>query len=158
MNTKFTVETSNERETINTGERLGRILGKGDIVCLYGDLGAGKTTFVKGIARGLGIEEREITSASFVIIAEHYGRIPLYHIDLYRVSGGDDVQDLGLEEYLDGEGVAVVEWAERLTGWDCSFRVDIKFLDDVRREITISGSRERIEALECGFSGFKEEL
>lgn len=148
MNKKFTVETSNERETINTGERLGSILRKGDIVCLYGDLGAGKTTFVKGIARGLGIEEREVTSASFVIIAEHYGRIPLYHIDLYRVSGGDDVPDLGLEEYLDGEGVAVVEWAERLTGWDCSFRVDIKFLDDVRREITVSGSKERIEDLE----------
>ncbi|GMT47384.1 MAG: hypothetical protein IEMM0007_0950 [bacterium] len=148
MNRKLTVETSNERETINTGERLGRILGKGDIVCLYGDLGAGKTTLVKGIARGLGIEEREITSASFVIIAEHYGRIPLFHIDLYRVSGADDLQDLGLEEYLDGEGVAVVEWAERLSVWDCSFRVDIKFLDDVRREITISGSMERIEDLE----------
>ncbi len=148
MNKKFTVETPNERETINTGERLGRILRKGDIVCLYGNLGAGKTTFVKGIARGLGIEEREITSASFVIIAEHYGRIPLFHIDLYRVSGGDDVPDLGIEEYLDGEGVAVVEWAERLTGWDCSFRVDIKFPDDVRREITISGSKERIEDLE----------
>jgi tRNA threonylcarbamoyladenosine biosynthesis protein TsaE len=148
MNRRFTVETPNERATINTGERLGRILRKGDIVCLYGNLGAGKTTFVKGIAKGLGIEEREITSASFVIIAEHYGRIPLFHIDLYRVSGGDDVPDLGIEEYLDGEGVAVVEWAERLTGWDCSFRVDIKFQDDVRREITISGSKERIEDLE----------
>ncbi len=148
MNREFTIETFNEKETINAGEGLGRILRNKDIVCLYGDLGAGKTTFVKGIARGLGIEEREITSASFVIIAEHYGRIPLYHIDLYRVSGRDDIQELGLEEYLEGEGVAVVEWAERLTGWDCSFRVNIKFLDDVRRRITITGSEERIGGLE----------
>jgi len=144
MRQKIEVEASNESGTINAGERLGRILRKGDIVCLYGDLGAGKTSFVKGIARGLGIEEREITSASFVIIAEHNGRVPLYHIDLYRVEDGDDVRDLGLEEYLGGEGVAVVEWAERLKDWDCAFSVHIRFMGDAGRKITIYGSEERM--------------
>ncbi|NOZ25093.1 MAG: tRNA (adenosine(37)-N6)-threonylcarbamoyltransferase complex ATPase subunit type 1 TsaE [Nitrospirae bacterium] len=148
MRRSIALKALDERDTVDAGERLGTVLVKGDTVCLHGDLGAGKTTFVKGIARGLGIDEREITSASFVIVAEHYGRMPLYHIDLYRVVDDADLAGLGLEEYLDGDGVAVVEWAERLGGWDCTFRVRIRFMDDAGREILIDGDAERIGRLE----------
>lgn len=142
MTLTHVVETSDERETIEVGESLGRVLREGDVVCLYGDLGTGKTTLVKGIARALGIEEREITSASFLIISEHHGERSLYHIDLYRV-GEEESMDLGLEDYLDGDGIAVVEWAERLRGWDCTFTVRLRFLDGTKREITILGG-ERV--------------
>ena len=147
MSSRYVIETSDEKETIEAGKKLGRVLRRGDIVCLYGDLGAGKTTFVKGIANALGIEEREITSASFVIISEHYGQSHLYHIDLYRVTD-NGVTDLGLEEYLDGNGISVVEWAERLKGWDCSFSVYLRFIDDTKREIKIVGASERVGQLQ----------
>lgn len=147
MRPELIIETSGEGGTVEAGEHLGRLLVRGDVVCLYGDLGAGKTTFVKGVARGLGIDEREITSASFVIIAEHRGRLPLYHIDLYRVEDEADLEGLGLDEYLDGDGAAVVEWAERLRGWDCTFSVQFGFRDDSGREIRISGPEERIGRL-----------
>jgi tRNA threonylcarbamoyladenosine biosynthesis protein TsaE len=106
------VKTHSEEETKQLGRALGEKLGAGDVVCLYGELGAGKTVFVKGIAAALGIAEREITSASFIIIAEHQGTIPLYHIDLYRISPGE-VYELGLYDYLSSSGIAVIEWAER---------------------------------------------
>ncbi len=147
MSADVVIVTHDEEGTIAAGERLGKVLSRGDVVCLYGDLGAGKTTFVKGIARALGVDDSEVTSASFVIIAEHQGRVPLFHIDLYRVDGGADLLDLGLEEYLDGEGVSVVEWAERLEGWECSFSVNIAFLDGGGREITVRGERDGLSLL-----------
>jgi len=104
--------SNSEGETKGVGQRLGQRLRPGDVVCLYGELGAGKTTMIKGIATALGIDEREISSASFVIIAEHGGRLPIYHIDLYRVSARE-VHDLGLYEYMNKGGVTVIEWAEK---------------------------------------------
>lgn len=91
---------------------LGRGLVAGDVVCLYGNLGAGKTTLTKGIASALGIPENEIASASFVIVAEHEGRLPLYHVDLYRLEPGD-VWETGLDDLLRQGGVTVVEWPDR---------------------------------------------
>lgn len=97
--------------TIELGKQIGAQLGAGDVLVLDGDLGAGKTTFTKGIANGLGISEM-IKSPTFTIIHEyHDGRLPLYHMDAYRLENGGG-EDLGLEEYFDGDGVSVVEWAE----------------------------------------------
>ncbi|MBM6955394.1 tRNA (adenosine(37)-N6)-threonylcarbamoyltransferase complex ATPase subunit type 1 TsaE [Limosilactobacillus coleohominis] len=102
---------NNSNETIALGERMAADLRPGDVVVLNGDLGAGKTTFTKGIAKGLGIKEI-IKSPTFTIIHEYQdGRIPLYHMDAYRLENGG-AEDLGLDEYFDGDGVSVVEWAQ----------------------------------------------
>jgi len=89
-------------------------LKKGDIVCLFGDLGSGKTTFTKGIAKGLKINQNKINSPTFVLVNEYQGRLPLYHLDLYRLDEIAEVCLIGYEEFLYGEGIAVVEWAEKL--------------------------------------------
>jgi tRNA threonylcarbamoyladenosine biosynthesis protein TsaE len=102
-------------DTFNYGRILGGLLESGDFVALIGDLGAGKTHFVKGIAHGLGVSPDEpVCSPSYTILNIHQGRIPLYHFDLYRLNDEGQVSDLGFEEYFDGPGVTVVEWADRL--------------------------------------------
>ncbi|MBF0328538.1 MAG: tRNA (adenosine(37)-N6)-threonylcarbamoyltransferase complex ATPase subunit type 1 TsaE [Nitrospirae bacterium] len=107
--------SESESETVAFGRKIGEYAkGKKIPVCLYGDLGAGKTTLIKGIGSAFGISERDICSASFLIVAEHESVPPLYHIDLYRIEGREALHELGIWEYLEGEGVAVVEWAERL--------------------------------------------
>ncbi|NGQ96060.1 tRNA (adenosine(37)-N6)-threonylcarbamoyltransferase complex ATPase subunit type 1 TsaE [Brevibacillus sp. SYP-B805] len=97
-----------EEETRRLGERLAAFLQPGDVLALEGDLGAGKTTFTQGLARGLGVRG-VVNSPTFTLIKEYAGKLPLYHMDVYRV--GDDVASLGLDDYLFGEGVCVVEWA-----------------------------------------------
>ncbi|RJQ52782.1 MAG: tRNA (adenosine(37)-N6)-threonylcarbamoyltransferase complex ATPase subunit type 1 TsaE [Nitrospiraceae bacterium] len=131
--------SKNETETKDIGRRLGEKLGPGDIVCLYGELGAGKTTMVKGIASALGINERDITSASFTIIAEYDAPVPFYHIDLYRLTP-QEVVELGLRDYLGG-GVSVIEWAEKAEGEipPEHIRVELNYLDGDMREIEIEG-------------------
>jgi tRNA threonylcarbamoyladenosine biosynthesis protein TsaE len=104
---------NNEAETQTIGESLGRHAAPGDILCLIGDLGAGKTTLTQGIGKGLGIRESEVSSPTFSLIAEHRGgRIPLYHFDVYRLRSADDLHDLGFEDYVrEPDGVVVIEWA-----------------------------------------------
>ncbi len=125
---------------MDIGQRLGERLRPGDVVCLYGELGSGKTTLIKGIARALGIGERDISSASFVIIAEHHGRMPLYHVDLYRISP-QEVHDLGLYDYLGEDGVIVIEWAEKVEPlFPCDrIRVRIHHKGEHSREIEVEG-------------------
>jgi tRNA threonylcarbamoyladenosine biosynthesis protein TsaE len=94
------------------GNHLGRLAQRGDIFLLVGDLGTGKTCLVQGIAYGLGIKEYAF-SPSFVIVREYHGRLPLYHVDFYRLDYIEEIADLGLDEYLYGDGVCVVEWAEK---------------------------------------------
>jgi tRNA threonylcarbamoyladenosine biosynthesis protein TsaE len=105
------IETASEEETAAVGERVAAALQRGDVVLLYGDLGAGKTAFVRGLARGLGAAPEDVTSPTFTIIQEYRGRVPLYHVDLYRLEPRE-VEDLGLDELVQ-EGVVAVEWAER---------------------------------------------
>lgn len=101
-------------ETAKFGFLLGKLASSGDVICLDGDLGAGKTTLTQAIARGLDVpDDPPVTSPSFAIFQEYHGRIPLYHFDLYRLHGSDDVLALGLEEYFYLSGCAVIEWAER---------------------------------------------
>jgi len=134
------LQSKSDSETIDIGRRLGEKLKPGDVVCLFGELGAGKTTMVKGIASALGIHERDITSASFTIIAEYDSPVPFYHIDLYRVTA-DELPDLGLYEYLASDGISVIEWAERAEGEipDNSINVRLHHTDDDCREIEITG-------------------
>jgi len=106
------LKTEAPEETIELGERLGEVLNSGDIICLQGDLGAGKTYLAKGILKGLGVE-REITSPTYTLVNEYQGRLPAYHIDLYRVSDYKELYDIGFEEYLYGEGVTIIEWPDK---------------------------------------------
>lgn len=110
------VVTKSADETRRIAAALGRILRAGDTISLTGDLGAGKTTFTQGLALGLEIPCGVlINSPTFTILAEHLeGRVPLYHFDVYRLTGSEDLHDLAFDEYLDGSGVVVVEWADRI--------------------------------------------
>jgi tRNA threonylcarbamoyladenosine biosynthesis protein TsaE len=104
--------TASPEDTQQLGEKLGRLACPGDILLLSGELGSGKTCLTQGIAWGLGIEGYA-TSPSFVVMNQYQGRLPLYHIDLYRLDNVAEVMDLGLDDYLYGDGVCVVEWADR---------------------------------------------
>jgi len=129
-----------ESETKAIGRRIGSRLKQGDIVCLYGELGSGKTTIVKGIASALGIEEKDVTSASFTIIVEYEIPVQFYHIDLYRI-GNDEINGLGLEEYLDSQGICVIEWAERASSLipERAIKIFLREIDESTREIKIEG-------------------
>ena len=108
--------TGSPEETEAAGERLGQSLRAGDVVLLYGDLGAGKTAFVRGLARGVGASSDDVTSPTFTLIQEYAGgRATLHHVDLYRLEP-NEVDDLGLEDLVLGDGIVAIEWAERWTG------------------------------------------
>ncbi len=103
-------KTFSEQETKDVGQYLGKVLKAGDLVCLDGDLGAGKTAFTHGIARAVGVQGY-ITSPTFTIVNEYNSAIPLYHFDVYRISDAGEMFDIGFEEYIGGEGISVIEWA-----------------------------------------------
>lgn len=103
-------ESTSSEETFEFGKKIGTLVKPGDIICLDGNLGVGKTVFTQGVAEGLGIKE-PVCSPTFTLIQEYYeGRIPLYHFDVYRIDGPWDMDDLGYEEYFFGDGVCLVEW------------------------------------------------
>jgi tRNA threonylcarbamoyladenosine biosynthesis protein TsaE len=131
-------------ETEEIGYELGRRLKAGDVVALYGDLGTGKTIFVRGVARAFGISGRDVTSASFTIMAEYCSVPVFFHIDLYRVEKEEDVDNIGIWDCLGRDSVAVIEWAEKLGSLPADFiRVRLKDIGDNRREICIEGSDEK---------------
>ncbi len=106
--------THSEAETADVGRELARTLSPGDVVLLFGDLGAGKTAFTKGLAEGLGVSRDEVSSPTFTIMQEYRGgRLPLFHVDLYRLDDPREIEDLGLDE-IAAEGVLAIEWAEKL--------------------------------------------
>jgi tRNA threonylcarbamoyladenosine biosynthesis protein TsaE len=109
------LELSSLEQTEAMGKVLGEIAEPGDVITLEGPLGAGKTTLTQAIARGLGVDPRiYITSPTFSLLHEYQGRIPLYHMDLYRLAGEDEIESLGFSEYLYGNGLTVIEWPDRL--------------------------------------------
>ena len=112
MSTVVELESPSPARTRKLGSDLGRLAQAGDVILLTGDLGSGKTTLVQGISRGLGVRE-PARSPTFVLVSEHHGRLPLYHVDLYRIGGLEEALDAGIEECVDSEGVCVVEWADR---------------------------------------------
>lgn len=132
--------TNSEKETYDVGYKIGKLLKKGDVISLNGDLGAGKTHLTKGIAAGLDVDDY-ITSPTFNIVNEYQGRLPFYHFDVYRIDDIYEMYEIGFEEYLYGEGVCVVEWGdivEELLPKDKIY-IYIKKLEDNVREIQITG-------------------
>jgi len=107
------IQIKNLDEAQNFGIELGQLLKPGDIVCLNGELGAGKTTLTQSIGKGLGVEEY-ITSPTFTLINEYKGRVPVYHFDVYRLENVEELYDLGFDEYFYGNGISIIEWAERI--------------------------------------------
>jgi tRNA threonylcarbamoyladenosine biosynthesis protein TsaE len=138
-------------QTHRLGARLGELLQAGDVLLLEGDLGAGKTVFAQGVAAGLGIDD-PVTSPTFTLIHEYEGRLPLYHVDLYRLAGDADAAAIGLEEYLWGEGVTLIEWPDRAGGLLPAERLEIALRPvareaDSKRAIRLTPSGERYARL-----------
>ncbi|OPX86949.1 MAG: tRNA threonylcarbamoyladenosine biosynthesis protein TsaE [Pelotomaculum sp. PtaB.Bin013] len=129
------------------GKKLGALLRPGDVVCLNGDLGAGKTRFAQGVACGMGVDG-PVTSPTFTIINEYLGRLPLYHMDFYRLEDALELEDLGYEEYFYGSGVTVIEWPERVA----------ELLPAVRLDIFIDRSPESEEARNISFVPYGDDL
>lgn len=138
MTADAAIVTRSPAETEAAGERLGRTLQAGDVVALTGELGTGKTCFIQGLARGLGVAA-PATSPTFVLINEYHGRLPVYHVDALRTQSLTELMDLGLPELFDEGGVTVVEWADKLLPLlpRRTVRVHIAGLGDEPREITI---------------------
>ncbi|SDN50353.1 tRNA threonylcarbamoyladenosine biosynthesis protein TsaE [Fictibacillus solisalsi] len=136
------ISTTSPEETAELAEKLSTLLQAGDVLTLEGDLGAGKTTFTKGLAKGLGVK-RVVNSPTFTIIKEYKGRVPFYHMDVYRLEDSDE--DLGFEEYFEGEGVTVVEWAQFIADRlpEERLNIDIRRTGDETRELKFTPSGER---------------
>lgn len=136
--------SSSPEMTEAIGFNIGKMLKTGDVTALYGELGAGKTTLVKGIARAYGIENRDVTSASFTIIAGYRSDPAFYHIDLYRIETDEDLDNTGIWDCIGGDSVSVIEWAEKIEEElpEKTIKVKIKTVDINKREITIEGIYE----------------
>lgn len=129
-------------ETLALGERVGQTLGPGDVVALYGDLGAGKTHFVKGVCTAWGIDEGAVSSPTFTLVQEYAGRdFPVYHFDAYRIRQRSEFFELGYEAYFFGDGVCLVEWPERVESLlpSDTIRVRIEHVDEHTRRIFCPG-------------------
>ncbi|OGO77277.1 MAG: tRNA (adenosine(37)-N6)-threonylcarbamoyltransferase complex ATPase subunit type 1 TsaE [Clostridiales bacterium GWB2_37_7] len=134
-------------QTYKLGEKLGKNLQQGDIICLTGDLGAGKTAFTKGIGAGLDVKEF-ITSPTYTIINEYNGSIPLFHFDVYRLEGVEEMYELGYEEYFFGDGAVVIEWADIVKDIIPQERLWVTILrsnEEDSREIIFDASGERYQ-------------
>ena len=125
-----TVYSLSEEETLALGHKMAQSLKGGELIVLEGDLGMGKTVFARGIAAGLGVSEDQVRSPSFALVHEYEGgRCPLFHVDLYRLTGGDDLEDLGLDELTEAGGVVLVEWGEKLPLWYRRDALTVRFHD-----------------------------
>lgn len=142
------IESTSPAQTEALGEKLGQAARVGEIYCLCGDLGVGKTVFTKGFAKGLGVED-VITSPTFTIVNEYHGRLPFYHFDVYRISCEEEMDDIGYEEYFFGDGVCLIEWAELIAGLLPPDAVQIRIEKDYAggdedyRRITIARKGEK---------------
>lgn len=138
--------TKSPEETERLGERLGKMLRGGEVIAYLGDLGAGKTAFTRGLARGLGISMR-VTSPTYTIVNEYTGgRLPLFHFDMYRLGSSDELFDIGWEDYLLRGGVCAVEWSENVRdAMEDAITVSIEKTDDETRRITIEGRTDHAD-------------
>ncbi len=141
--------TRSPDETQALGERLGRALAAGDVVALSGELGAGKTAFVQGLARGLGVAGR-VSSPTFTIVNEHQGRVPLFHVDFYRLERAAELDAIGFDDYFARGGVVVVEWGDRFPAALPRERLEVRIAitGDEERTLTISGPPQLLSALQ----------
>ena len=125
-------ESNSYEETQKFAEEFSKTLKAGDVLCMYGDLGVGKTAFVQGLAKGLGIDE-PITSPTFTIVNEYSGSLPLYHFDVYRIADSDEMYEIGYEEYVYGDGVSVIEWPQLIDDILPENRYDVTISKDYSR-------------------------
>lgn len=147
---KIEILSPSTNKTIEVARLLGSKLRKGDILALSGELGSGKTCFTAGLARGLGVSESyQITSPTFTLINEYKAKCNLYHFDLYRLNGYSEFEDLGYEEYFSGEGVVVIEWAEKIAEIlpRSAFFIKFDYVDENSRKINIQGPKSRLKEL-----------
>ena len=140
---KRSIITNSPSATVDLGRRIGEKLGPGSVVALTGELGSGKTCFTKGLCAGLGLPEKEVTSPTFAFVNEYQGRLPVMHIDLYRIEGVDAALELGILDYLQRArlGVAIIEWADRIDSLlsDTYLRVRFSVISPRKREIVLGG-------------------
>ena len=136
-------------KTLWLGQQLGMQLTSGDCIALMGDLGGGKTWFTKGVAIGLDIGPEWVVSPTFTLVNEYRGRYQLFHIDLYRLTNKTEIIALDLESYLSGEGIVVIEWADRWPGElpEETIQVEFRMVDEHTRELRFSGSHLRAKEL-----------
>lgn len=134
----LTFKTQTAEQTILLGQKIGEKLKKGDVIAMQGTLAAGKTTITKGIAKALGINDT-ITSPTFCLISEYYGKMPLYHMDVYRLDGSEDFINLGTDDMIYGDGVSIIEWSEKVMNELPQNTIILKITpqDDGSRLITI---------------------
>ncbi|CDZ75275.1 tRNA A37 threonylcarbamoyladenosine biosynthesis protein TsaE [ [Peptoniphilus sp. ING2-D1G] len=139
---------NNTKETAELGLKLGAFLKAGDVVCLNGDLGSGKTTLTKSIGKGMGVEDY-ITSPTFTIINEYYSKLNLYHFDTYRLENIEDMEYLGFDEYFYGNGVCVIEWADKIKEFlpEDYLELNIERIDENKRKIIFKAVGKRSEEL-----------
>lgn len=146
----MTLTSRSWAETLRAGQALGRVLEPGCVVGLIGELGAGKTCFAKGVASAAtGVAADEVTSPTFTIVQEYEGPVLLYHVDAYRLAGPDDLQTIGFDDYLDGSGITIIEWADRISAalpGDCLLAV-IHIVNEHERQFTFSASGQRHTAV-----------
>lgn len=148
----FAIKSGSAQETQHLGTQLGALVQPGDVIALQGDLGAGKTNFVQGLARGLGVREN-VNSPTFILANEYNtGRLPLYHIDAYRVENATEALGFGLDDYLNGDGVTVIEWAERVRAalphdvlW-----IELRYESENERLLDVTATGARAETLADG--------
>ena len=163
MGGTWTIETQSPEETVALGRRIGRAARAGDCLALVGELGSGKTHFAKGVAEGLGAAAaREVTSPTFVLCREYLdGRLPFYHLDAYRLAGARDLEGIGAEEMLAGDGVAALEWADRAPEVLPKDHLEIRFevTGDSSRRLTFTshGPRSAVFLMLLCQVGFKEK-
>ncbi|HBI45352.1 MAG TPA: tRNA (adenosine(37)-N6)-threonylcarbamoyltransferase complex ATPase subunit type 1 TsaE [Planctomycetales bacterium] len=146
----MTIDLPDLAATEAFGRRLAGLLFPGAVVALIGPLGAGKTHLVRAVALGLGVaDSRVVTSPTFVLIQEYMGRMPIYHFDAYRLRGESDFSDLGVHEYFDGDGVCLVEWADRAAGVMPAehLRVELAVIGETARKAKVDGFGDRYEAV-----------
>lgn len=137
--------TKSAEETIELGKSIGTKLKPGAIVAFYGELGSGKTTMIKGICLGLGVEEQTIVkSPSFIMVNEYQGKWPIYHIDLYRIKNLQEILSIGFDEYLNAKGICLIEWAEKIENElpINIIKVELEVLSAFERKVKVSGLPE----------------
>ena len=148
---RYVISSDSPSATFNLGKRLGKRLGQGNILALIGELGSGKTLFTKGVCAGLSVPERQISSPSYVLVNEYQGKLPIFHMDLYRLEGLGDKFEIGILDYLGRAeaGVMVVEWAEKVLSLLPAeyIKVQINVLAARKRQVILNGFGERSGSL-----------
>ena len=146
----WTVISNSSRKTMSLGRRIGKLVQGGEIICLAGELGTGKTTFVRGFATGAGVGKNAwVRSPTFTLINEYQGRLPVYHIDLYRLGKAEEIDALNLREYLYSTGVSLIEWFEYLPAGEVDDYLELKMAHAGRtgRELTFVAHGDRYERI-----------